>query len=131
MRVKGILGTMALVVAAVAITLLTARFVYAAPSAPEQALIETLIQDVAQHKTMKFLRNGQEHPASEAARHLRAKYEHFKDEIVTAEDFIRLCGTRSEMTQAPYQVRLGDNSTRDSAEFLMTELRKLRLRSRS
>lgn len=132
MRVFGFLRAVALVLAAVAITFSTARCVYATPSASEHALIETLIQRVAEHKTMKFLRNGQEHPASEAAQHLRDKYKHFKDEIVTAEDFIRLCGTRSEMTREPYRVRLGgDDKTLESGRFLTDELRKLRSGTRS
>ena len=104
--------------AALALALCAAGPASATPSASEQKVIETLIQRVANHKSMKFMRNGEEHDAAEAARHLRAKYDHFKDKIVTAEDFIRLCGTRSEVTKVPYKVRTADKGTRNSADFL-------------
>ncbi len=98
----------------------------ATPSASEHKVIETLIQRVQDHKSMKFMRNGEEHDAAEAAKHLRAKYQHFKEEIVTAEDFIRLCGTRSEVTKRRYKVRIATNTMRDASEFLTQELRQVR-----
>lgn len=103
----------------------------ATPSASEQKVIETLIQRVANNKSMKFMRNGEEHDAAEAARHLRAKYDHFKDKIVTAEDFIRLCGTRSEVTKVPYKVRTAGQGTRNSADFLKEELRLVRRQAKA
>jgi hypothetical protein len=112
--------------AAAAVALCAAGPAYATPSASEQKVIETLIERVADHKSMTFMRNGEAHDAAEAARHLRAKYDHFKDRIVTAEDFIRLCGTRSEVTKAPYKVRTANSGTRDSADFLHDELRQVR-----
>jgi hypothetical protein len=116
---QGLLATMALALCA-------AGPACATPSASEHKVIEALIQRVANQKSMKFTRNGEEHDAAEAARHLRAKYDHFKDEIVTAEDFIRLCGTRSEVTKVPYKVRTAGKGTRNSSEFLREELRVVR-----
>ncbi|NDZ14766.1 hypothetical protein C7T35_05375 [Variovorax sp. WS11] len=112
--------------ATTAVALCVAGLAYATPSPSEQKVIETLIERVADHKSMKFMRNGEEHDAAEAARHLRAKYDHFKDKIVTAEDFIRLCGTRSEVTKVPYKVRTANKGTRNSADFLHEELRQVR-----
>lgn len=117
--------------AALALALSVAGAAHATPSASEQKVIETLIQRVASHKSMKFMRNGEEHDAGEAARHLRAKYDHFKDEIVTAEDFIRLCGTRSEVTKVPYKVRTADKRTRNSSDFLKDELRLVRRQAKA
>jgi hypothetical protein len=37
-----------------------------------------------------FIRNGKFYPPKEASEHLKGKYEHFKKEIKTPEDFIRL-----------------------------------------
>jgi hypothetical protein len=117
--------------AAMAFALCAASPAHATPSASEQKVIETLIQRVASQKSMKFMRNGEEHDAAEAARHLRAKYDHFKDEIVTAEDFIRLCGTRSEVTKVPYKVRIANKGTRSSSDFLKEELRAVRRQAKA
>ena len=59
-----------------------------------------------------FIRNGQTHTPQEAVAHVRAKYEHFKTQIKTPEDFIRLAATKSLLTGQPYLVR-----TRDGKEM--------------
>ena len=101
----------------------------ATPSPNEGKVIESLIQRVSNRANMVFLRNGNEYSAADAAKHMREKYEYFKQEIVTAEDFILRCGTRSEMSKAPYKVKLaGGNAVRDSSDFLHEELRALRQR---
>ncbi len=43
---------------------------------------------------MTFIRNGSEHDSANAAKHMQAKFEHYRDRIVSAEDFIALCATR-------------------------------------
>src|SRR5207245_7403030 len=52
-----------------------------------------------------FIRNGEAHTPQEAVAHVRAKYEHFKAQIKTPEDFIRLAATKSLLTAQPYLVR--------------------------
>ncbi|MFN2541853.1 MAG: DUF5329 family protein [Chthoniobacterales bacterium] len=52
-----------------------------------------------------FIRNGQTHTPAEAVAHVRDKYDHFKGEIKTAEDFIRLAASKSLLTGKPYLVR--------------------------
>ncbi|MDP9933006.1 DUF5329 family protein [Variovorax paradoxus] len=103
-----------------------AALAQATPSASEQKLIDTLILRVSNMKTMTFMRNGDEHNAADAAKHMQAKFDHFKDEIVTAEDFIDRCASRSEMTGKPYQVKMPNGAVRDAKEFLTAELRTLR-----
>ena len=103
-----------------------AALAQATPSASEQKLIDTLILRVSNMKTMTFMRNGDEHSAADAAKHMKAKFDHFKDEIVTAEDFIDRCASRSEMTGKPYQVKLHNGAVKDAQEFLNAELRTLR-----
>ena len=103
-----------------------AALAQATPSASEQKLIDTLILRVSNMKTMTFMRNGDEHSAADAAKHMKAKFDHFKDEIVTAEDFIDRCASRSEMTGKPYQVKLQNGAVKDAQEFLNAELRTLR-----
>ncbi|MDQ0022451.1 hypothetical protein J2X90_000229 [Variovorax paradoxus] len=103
-----------------------AALAQATPSASEQKLIDTLILRVSNMKTMTFMRNGDEHNAADAAKHMQAKFDHFKDEILTAEDFIDRCASRSEMTGKPYQVKMPNGAVRDAKEFLTAELRTLR-----
>src|SRR5436309_3730952 len=52
-----------------------------------------------------FIRNGQTHTPEEAVNHIKAKYEHFKKEIKTPEDFIRLSASKSLLSGQPYLVR--------------------------
>jgi hypothetical protein len=103
-----------------------AALAQATPSASEQKLIDTLILRVSNMKSMTFMRNGDEHNAADAAKHMQAKFDHFKDEIVTAEDFIDRCASRSEMTGKPYQVKMPNGAVKDAKEFLNAELRTLR-----
>jgi Family of unknown function (DUF5329) len=55
-----------------------------------------------------FIRNGASHTPAEAAAHIKAKYEHFKNQIKTPEDFIRLSASKSLLTGKPYLVRTPD-----------------------
>ena len=101
----------------------------ATPSPEEDRLIQGLIQRVENRREMVFLRNGEEHSAADAAKHMRQKYNHFKDDIVTAEDFIRRCATRSEMTKAAYKVKLkADGAVLNASDFMHEELKTLRHR---
>lgn len=102
----------------------------ATPANSEAALIEALIQRVAAMTNMKFIRNGMTATSTEAAKHMRDKYAYFRRDFMSAEDFIRLCGTRSEVTLQPYRVRRQDGSELLTAELLGAQLRELRLKTR-
>jgi len=104
----------------------SALLAQAAPSASEEKLIDTLILRVSKMDAMIFLRNGNEYNAADAAKHMQAKYDYFKKELVTAEDFIDRCASRSEMTGQAYKVKLANGAVRDANEFLNSELRALR-----
>jgi hypothetical protein len=104
----------------------SALLAHATPSATEEKLIDTLIQRVSKMSAMVFMRNGNEYNAADAAKHMQAKYDYFKKELVTAEDFIERCASRSEMTGQAYKVKLTDGMVRDANEFLNSELRALR-----
>jgi|KBSMisStandDraft_5_1062788.scaffolds.fasta_scaffold55884_3 hypothetical protein len=109
----------------------TTHLAAANPPANEAAVIDRLIARVAAMNDMVFIRNGSEAPADTAAQHLRDKYQYFRDEIVSAEDFIRLCGTRSEVTHEPYRVRFPNGRERPASEVLHEELRAIRRQSKS
>lgn len=104
----------------------SALLAHATPSATEEQLIDSLIQRVGKMSSMIFLRNGSEYRAADAAKHMQAKYDYFKKELVTAEDFIQRCASRSEMTGQAYKVKLQDGAVHDASEFLNGELRALR-----
>ncbi len=53
-----------------------------------------------------FIRNGREYTAKEAVGHMQRKYNHFKSEIKTPEDFIRLAATKSLVSGKPYLVKI-------------------------
>ena len=69
-----------------------------------------------------FIRNGQTHTPQEAVNHIKAKYEHFKSEIKTPEDFIRLSASKSLLTGQPYLVRTHDGKETRLDEWLTDAL---------
>jgi hypothetical protein len=73
-----------------------------------------------------FIRNDREHTPHEAAAHMQRKYEHFKDQIETPEDFILLAGTRSLMTGKAYHVRMKDGKIMLTQKWLEDALEKYR-----
>jgi len=109
-----------------ALLLGAASFAQATPSDQENKVITALIARVEKMTTMKFVRNGDAHSSSEAAEHMQAKYAYFKEQIVTAEDFIERCASRSELTGQPYKVKLADGQEREANAFLRRELSALR-----
>ena len=73
-----------------------------------------------------FIRNNHEHTSHEAAAHMQSKYTHFKTQIRTPEDFIRLTGTKSLMTGKHYQIRTKDGVTMPSQKWLEGILKEYR-----
>ena len=51
-----------------------------------------------------FNRNGSRHKGTEAVAHIQRKYDYFKDDIKTAEDFIRTSASKSTMTRRAYTI---------------------------
>ena len=70
-----------------------------------------------------FIRNGQTHTPLEAVNHIKAKYEHFKNEIKTPQDFIRLCASKSLQTGQSYRVRTADGKEIRLDEWLTAALK--------
>jgi Family of unknown function (DUF5329) len=76
-----------------------------------------------------FIRNGQKHTPAEAVTHIKAKYEHFKGEIKTPEDFIRVSASKSLLSGQPYLVRAGDGKEMRLDTWLTDALKAHRERS--
>src|SRR6187551_1874375 len=73
-----------------------------------------------------LIRNGSEHHGKEARAHLKSKYDHFKNEIKSTEDFIRLCATKSMVSNKPYLVKLKDGKEIPCADWLEKVLQDYR-----
>ena len=75
-----------------------------------------------------FIRNGREHSGRDAVVHIQRKYAHFRDEIKTPEDFIRLTATKSLLTGKPYLVKTPEGVTLTSEDWLLEALQSYRAR---
>lgn len=91
----------------------------------EAQRIEYLIRSVEQLSNANFIRNGSAHDAQAAADHLRLKVRQSGGRCNTADDFIRLCGSRSTVSGQPYQIRFADGTLLTSEAFLRAKLREL------
>jgi hypothetical protein len=89
----------------------------------EKKKIEFLISSVENLKGAKFIRNGSEHDGKEAAEHLRMKLQNALV-VQTADDFIRLCASKSFITGKPYMIRLSDGKTIKSEEYFREKLKE-------
>jgi hypothetical protein len=74
----------------------------------------------------QYERNGQSYKGSEAVLHVQKKYDYFKDKIASAEDFVRLCATKSELSGKAYHVQCPNEPKQESATWLLKELKKFR-----
>ena len=74
----------------------------------------------------KYIRNGKVHTGNEGAKHIKAKYDHYKDDIKTAEDFIRLSATKSLMSGSKYYIECPGSPKIESGKWLLTELKRYR-----
>jgi len=89
------------------------------------AAINYLLAFVAE-SDCTFIRNGKPHTAKEAVNHMQRKYEHFKDEINTPEDFIRLAATKSLLSGKPYMVKTKAGRLLKSETWLLEALEAYR-----
>lgn len=95
----------------------------------ELAAIEHLLGFI-EHSECRFNRNGRSYDADRAYRHVMRKYDYFRDEIESAEDFIELAATRSTRSGDPYRFEC-DGQSIESAIMLTEELERFRERTRA
>ena len=77
-----------------------------------------------------FIRNNKANTAKEAVRHMRNKYDHFRDEIETPEDFIRLSASKSLITGRPYMVKTKSGQMIKAQTWLLEALEAYRQKKR-
>jgi hypothetical protein len=90
----------------------------------EKKKIEFLISSVENLKGAKFIRNGTEHDGKEAAEHLRMKLQNDVGKVKTADDFIRLCASKSYISGKPYLIRSSDGKTIQSEKYFREKLKE-------
>jgi opacity protein-like surface antigen len=105
--------------------LLWAVLVAQAAAATEAQKIQQLIQSVEQLSNAKFIRNGVEYDANAAGEHLRMKLRMAGGNVKTADDFIRLCASKSSVSGRAYQIRFSDGKVVTSETFLRQKLKEL------
>jgi len=89
----------------------------------ETAKIQYLLASVEALEGAKFIRNGREYDARAASSHLRLKLKVAGNKVKTAEDFIKLCASKSSITGEPYLMRFADGATVKSEVFFRNKLK--------
>jgi len=71
-------------------------------------------------------RNGKEHSTEKSLSHIKRKYKHYKDDIKSTEDFIRLAATKSTFSGKAYTIKCSDQDVIKSQDWLLSELESYR-----
>ena len=90
-------------------------------NASEQDAINHLLRFV-ERSQCTFIRNGIEYDSKDAVAQMKRKYNYFKSKIHTADDFITLAATKSELSGRPYFARCGQDKGITSEDWLRKEL---------
>ncbi|WKD49799.1 DUF5329 family protein [Microbulbifer spongiae] len=74
-----------------------------------------------------FIRNGKPHTADEAVKHIQRKYNYFRDDINSAEQFIELAASKSALSGRPYYTYCDSQKNKQlSSDWLLIALQKYR-----
>ena len=71
-------------------------------------------------------RNGDKYSGVEGVVHIQRKYDYFRDEIKSAEDFIRFSATKSTMSGKYYTVICPGEKSIKTEDWLLVELKRFR-----
>ncbi len=74
----------------------------------------------------KYIRNGEAHDGVAAAQHIQNKYDYYKDDIHSAEEFIKYSATKSTVSGSKYYIECSGSSRVESAQWLLAELDRYR-----
>ena len=104
---------------------LTLMSAAAGAQAPGEAdRIRELITTIETLPGAQFIRNGIAYDGKAASDHLRLKLKAAGERVKTAEDFIRLCASRSSVTGMAYRIRLVDGTVLEAETFFRNLLRQ-------
>ena len=73
-------------------------------------------------------RNGTDHPAVKGISHIEKKYDYFRDDINSTEEFIELSATKSTMSGDYYTVKCPGKKAINTQDWLLEELERYRLK---
>ena len=102
--------------------LLTATFTCADVPPEQQPEVRHLIRFV-QSSPCVIRRNGKTHSGTEAASHIREKYDYFRSKIKSTEDFIKYSATKSTMSGKYYTVLCEGRKPMRTKDWLLKELK--------
>ena len=93
---------------------------------PEQkAEVDYLLEYVSQ-SGCEMNRNGSRHKGEEAVSHIQKKYDYFRDDIKSTEDFIEYSATKSTMSGKFYMVVCEGQEPMKTRDWLLDALQKFR-----
>ncbi|WP_439102046.1 DUF5329 domain-containing protein [Congregibacter sp.] len=95
------------------------------PATPADREITYLINSVEESGCL-FMRNGDEHQATDAADHLRLKYRRGKRYAKSADQFIERLASESSWTGKPYFINCPGSPSVTSRDWLSDELERYR-----
>jgi len=107
-------------VRAILVALLLMCSLTTARADPLQDEIAYLI-DFVRHSSCTFIRNGTEYDGAAAADHVQEKYDYYKGDIKTVEQFIERAASKSLMSGKPYEVRCADGKAIAAADWIRAE----------
>jgi len=73
-----------------------------------------------------FIRNGDQHSAADSVSHIMKKYDYYRDDIKTTEDFISYSATKSVLSGKYYTVNCPGSETQRTQDWLLAELERYR-----
>jgi hypothetical protein len=94
----------------------------------EQKLETSHLLNFVTNSPCKIIRNGKTYDGNRAVTHIQKKYDYFKDDIETTEQFIELSATKSTLSGKYYSVVCGDAQPVRTKDWLLQELRNYRQR---
>lgn len=74
----------------------------------------------------QYERNGTLHTGQEAVEHIQKKYNYYKDDIKTTEDFIEYSATKSKMSGKYYMIQCPGKPVVKSKDWLLQALKEFR-----
>jgi len=111
------------VTAFVILTLFSGAAIAQTQDTAEKKKIAMLISSIENLKGATFIRNGTEYDEKKAAEHLRLKLKNAGSRVQTADDFIRLCASKSSISGKPYMIRFSQGKTIKSEEYFRQKLK--------
>lgn len=91
-------------------------------NAQDECLCQALMNDLQLEKELRFIRNGERYNSTEAANHLRRKFDYAKDRLNSVTDFIDKLASASWFSGEPYMVVLPGGRQLKARDYLISRL---------